>query len=463
MTDDQAAAPKRTAMQVALDAERAAQKALGEAENLAALLADGDTAADMGAARSPLAVEVGELREGVESVRGNLAHLADQVSKMPDAPAALRELVKDFSAVRGLIPGNLLAGQGGALATQQQVAEAVDSVLAIDKRLRDVEEWQAAELDEDNAGSGDAMAERLAEVEAQLRELRAHPSTHVTGRPAAPHVLGLIAQLQKRVFEIGKGREFRAENQRGDTTQRYSFRGVDDAQDAIGSAQREIGLIGPAVTVVDKTVSTVEVNKGSYTQVWTTVSVTCRYTFQSPVDGSEWSTEGCGMGRDLGDKAESKALAGAFKYALFHGLNIPVRGVFIDAETADPRIERDHEQGGRTYGSGQSPIEQAAGEAFEQAMRNPTPETIARSTELNAQAQQVHDNRTPEQLTVDALAAIRRAGTLGDAVKVWNYAAQAGCLSMFVENAQLGQHMLAAIRLLPGGNAVQLPGMEHFR
>jgi hypothetical protein len=443
-------------MQVALDAERMAQQALAGGSGGDVLPASVLTeyAKDV----SALHTRVGEfedwragflgadgpkgvskIAEDIDTLRGNLAHITEQLAAMPDCAAGDSQLK----------PQRLF-----------------DATLAVDKRVRDLEEWQAAQLDEDQIGGVDALAERLAEVEAELRLLRAHPSTQVTGRPAAPHVLGLIAELQKRVYAIGKGREFKSENQRGDTTQRYNFRGIDDAQDAIGIAQREIGLIGPAVTVIDKTVSTTEVNKGSYTQVWTTVSVTCRYTFQSPVDGSEWSTEGCGMGRDPGDKAESKALAGAFKYALFHGLNITVRGVFTDAETEDPRIEREHEQSdGRTYGHGRPPnrhgSDAEAEAAFERALHNPTPENVQQS--IAAQQAASADTRSPEQLSADAYAAIKRVGGVAEAAKVWNYAAAAGCLSMFVEGAQLGQHMLAAIRMLPGGNALQLPGMEHFQ
>jgi hypothetical protein len=440
MTDQQdQPQTKRPAMQVALDAEKLARQAMSEVENIGALAA---AAAESGGGQDSAGIKY-----------------------------ALTEHAKDIGKVVGLIPGNLWAGGGGALATQQQVAE-------VREQVENIEKWQLAELEGAQDG-GSTMVAGLVEMVAELREeldqLRGRLAHKADGggaavhSPGAPHVLGLIAQLQKRVAEIGKGREFKAENGRGAVTQQYDFRGVEDAQNAIGSAQREIGLIGPAVTVIEKTISTSEVSKGSYTQVWTTVSVTTRYTFQSPVDGSEWSTEGCGMGRDLGDKAESKALAGAFKYALFHGLNIPVKGVFVDAETEDPRIERQQSQDtGRTYGHGHAApdphgSDAEAEAAFERALQEPTPGNVQASLAAqHAAPAERPDTRSPEELARDALAAGRKAANADDAGKVWQYAHQRGVLSMHVEGLQLGQHLLAALRLLPGGAALRLAGMEHY-
>lgn len=499
MTDQQdQPQTKRPAMQVALDAERVAAANGRQLAELAGEVAN----------ISALAVEAAESGGGAQEFAG--------------IKSALSGIVKDLGKVVGLIPGNLWVGKGGALATQQQVAEVrdqvaekaqqtVDAVLAMDSRLRGFEEWQASvrpysdHLRDMRATIGELAAWReslgghlpseqadqilyqlerrtgdaLSELREQVGQLR-HG-----GGSSAPHVLGLIAQLQKLVHEISKGREFKAENSRGAVTQQYSFRGIDEAQNAIGSAQREIGLIGPKVTIIDKTVNVTEVDKGSYTQVWTTVSVTARYTFQSPVDGSEWSTEGCGMGRDLGDKAESKALAGAFKYALFHGLNIPVKGVFVDAETEDPRIERQQSQDtGRTYGHGQPAAEVGdftGRDLYDRygpgkddpstwktpalAEQDPSPANAQASLAAQQAAPAKRpDTRTADELARDALAAVRRAANANEAAEVWNWVYQKQMLTVGVDGVPVGQHMLAAIRLLPGGDqAEQLPGWGQFR
>jgi hypothetical protein len=490
MTDTAEAAPKRTAMQVALDAER--------------------VAAANGRQLTELGTEVANISALVEAA----AESGTDVAGVANIKYALTEIVKDIGKVVGLIPGDLWAGKGGALATQQQVAEvrkALDELHhdstsfadagSVDTTLNELREqvgelidWRAGFLGADGPKGVLKVAERaqraIAAVSAMDERLR-DVEQATTGTPIAgtvltaspPHVLGLIAQLQKLVYEISKGREFKAENGRGVVTQQYSFRGIDEAQNAIGSAQREIGLIGPKVTIVEKSVSVAEVNKGTYTQVWTTVSVTARYTFQSPVDGSEWSTEGCGMGRDMGDKAESKALAGAFKYALFHGLNIPVRGVFVDAETEDPRIEREHGQSqdaGRTYGHGQPSEEDRTREAWRQAAGETTGPVdqdgrdgfdggdlsrrhVEQAAQQAAPPAAKEDNRTADELARDALAAVRRAANANEAASVWNWIYQKQMLMVRIDGVPVGQHMLAAIRLLPGGDQAELPGWGQFR
>lgn len=429
---------KRTAMQVALDAETGVTELRGELDNISALAA----AATEGGGAAGTAVLDG-LRT---TVGGHATTLAELAKDVVDTRSAVQKLIN-------LTPGNLWAGKGGALATQEQVA-------AVRDRLEGCEAgFEAVDVD---------VLRRLAMLEDAL-------SSGIISLPQpaspAPHVLGLIAQLQKLVYEIGKGREFKAENQRGAVTQQYSFRGIDEAQNAIGSAQREIGLIGPKVTIIEKSVSVTSVDKGSYTQLWTTVSVTARYTFQSPVDGSEWSTEGCGMGRDMGDKAESKALAGAFKYALFHGLNIPVKGVFVDAETEDPRIEREREQpqdAGRTYGSGQPDAgppaewvaaaerqERQAGEAFERGTQNPLPGEVPPAGSAAA----IDDGRGPEELAIAALAAARRAADLAGVNKVVAYAQERGIMDVHVDGGDktsmpLRNHLMAIARIAPRGEPV---------
>jgi uncharacterized protein YoxC len=405
--------------------------------------------------------------KGVSKIAEQTAELRDQVVTQGDALRNLAQRVSELS---------------------QDVAGADRAWQGLADRVSELVEWRQAELDPDNLGTLDSLLAQVADLRMQVEQVRMRDqpaSRSVAGTTlttSAPHVLGLIAQLQKRVAEIGKGREFKAENNRGTVTQQYDFRGIEDAQNAIGSVQREIGLIGPAVTVLEKVITTAEVNKGSYTQVMTTVSVTNRYTFQSPVDGSTWSTEGCGMGRDAGDKAESKALAGAFKYALFHGLNIPVKGVSIDAETDDPRIERENVQreqrgyaqdrvdrdAGRTYGSGEPQRVQAPQDWVQDDGRKPDPRPDERAvqqqpTPMPAGTLPPKDPRSPEELARDAITAVRRASSAVEAAKMWNWVYQQQCLTVPVDGVPVGQHMLAAIRLLPGGDRVELPGWGQFR
>lgn len=504
--------PKRVAMQVALAAEQGVAMLDGRLRELEDSLTGGtlpneqadvilhllerrtgDTLADLRKQIAELRETIGEMqdwRAGFLAADGPAGVVAidDRVHKIEQWQ---RDVHNTVQKIVDLVPGNLWAGKGGALATQQQIIEAIDTTLVVDGRLREVEQWQQAELEgaQDTSGVVGGLVEMVAELNEEVQQLRgrlAHmPIASGAVEPTrGPHVLSLVLELQKRVAEIGKGREFRAENARGVVTQQYSFRGVDDAQNAIGTAQREIGLIGPAVTILDKTVRVDTVPKGNYTEVWTTVSVTARYTFQSPVDGSTWSTEGCGMGRDKGDKAENKAETAAYKVAMFHGLNIPVNGAFVDIEAEDPQIQQEmatagqREQrgyaqdrdAGRTYGHGHPP----AGWREDDGRDRPRdadqldtlpvdpPGDVESAAAGVRRANPPADNRSPEQLAADALRAVRSAADADQAARVWLYAQQRGVLSMHVEGAQLGTHMMAAIRMLPNGAAMRLTGMEHY-
>ena len=148
---------------------------------------------------------------------------------------------------------------------------------------------------------------------------------------AGPHVLGLVLAVMRRVAEIGKTRDGKATDSAS-----YKFRGIDDAMNAVGIAMREVGVVMRTEVVSQeydtRAVDKVWNGKPNGTTLWTTCIARMRYIFVSPVDGSEHVLEGIGQGRDAGDKAASKALSGAMKYALFQGLCIPVTGVNVDAE-----------------------------------------------------------------------------------------------------------------------------------
>lgn len=181
----------------------------------------------------------------------------------------------------------------------------------------------------------DQLEQRLEEaggVKADAVELAVRP-----GLGAARKVL----EVMRLVDEIGKDR--RADlGQGGD----YNFRGVDDAMNAVGAAIRKVGLI-MSQTVVSSEHSEYFIDKTNRDgqvwgkQQWTTTRVVMRYVFIDPDDGSEHVLEGYGVGKDVGDKDGSKAMAAAMKYALFQGLCIPVKGMNIDPETDHPDSGRD--------------------------------------------------------------------------------------------------------------------------
>jgi len=336
------------------------------------------------------------------------------------------------------------------------------------------------------------LVNKVISIEAQLRELRAHPQVvplaiaQPSTQQGVPAILGQMLALQRMVASIGKDRTATIEGKGKTSGHSYQFRGIDDAMDAVGYACREIGIIGPRSEIIETEWVTDRVprfynGKQEGETVWTTCRLKMRYIFVSPIDGSEFPVEGVGTGRDNGDKDGSKASSAAMKYALFQGLCIPVRGVNVDPESEHPQVDYPAQDYGRTYGNGQPPAEQwqpspqdyaaaqqQADQAFEQAVQNPTPANVQQSLAAQQaapaeQPQREPDNRTPEELARDAIAAVRRAANAHEAAGVWNWIYQKQLLRVPVDGVPVGQHMLAAIRLLPGGAQIDLPGWGQFR
>ena len=287
--------------------------------------------------------------------------LAKRVDVLEETLAGIHRLVtsKYDNDAAVVMEGAVKQAQQDAIAAgsatsnlAQRLGNEVKALQPLFARVHQLEEWQAAILDEDEAdGEGrveDMVRTALGKVTADRGSIQYHPA--VAGQRQAAHVLGLIVALKKHVGAIGKER--RASHSGG----QYDFRGVDDAMDAVGNACNVIGIVPPRATVVSERSTTHELGG----RIWTTVHCVMRYTFQSPVDGSEWSTEGIGEGRDLADKATTKAMAAALKYALFHGLCIPIQGMNVDAETEHPVVDsRPADQGSHEYRQWENQQEQA--------------------------------------------------------------------------------------------------------
>lgn len=170
----------------------------------------------------------------------------------------------------------------------------------------------------------------------------------VAEQRAVPKVYGKVADLMSMIDKIGKDRDFKAEGRGSNGKIEYSFRGIDDAMDAVGAALRATRLIlRSEVLKAESTVHEVPrmwQGKQEGITLWATTRLTMRYTFIDPEDGSEHYVEGYGVGKDNGDKDGSKSSAAAMKYALFQGLCIPVKGMNIDPEEDHPTGEPTAEQ-----------------------------------------------------------------------------------------------------------------------
>lgn len=223
-----------------------------------------------------------------------------------------------------------------------------------------------------------------------------------------PKVYGKVADLMAMVEKIGKDRDFKAEGRGSNGKIEYSFRGIDDAMDAVGAALRANRLIlRSEVLKAESTVHEVPrmwQGKQEGITLWATTRLTMRYTFIDPEDGSEHYVEGYGVGKDNGDKDGSKSSAAAMKYALFQGLCIPVKGMNIDPEEEHPTGEPTAQQR-QARAEADTPDEQAPPPDDTPA---PDPEhALRRATGALAAARDPQKTKTQADLTAILMQASR--------------------------------------------------------
>lgn len=159
------------------------------------------------------------------------------------------------------------------------------------------------------------------------------------------------------------------------TQQNYSFRSVDDVMSHCGPVFMRHG-VSVTSCVREHHVTLGERKKGSDVQAVYHATVLMAVTFWAK-DGSSLENVAAGEGLDYaGDKATNKAMAAAYKYAMFFGLCIPVDARAID-DSDRPRTKRGAapaENGNGRNGHDVAPESQALS-----AIRNaPDEKTLAR-------------------------------------------------------------------------------------
>lgn len=112
--------------------------------------------------------------------------------------------------------------------------------------------------------------------------------------------------------------------------QRFNFRTVDDTVATVNAAMVKHGVT-MIPEVISCTPTVITDDKGRNV---TTVNAMVAYTFFAE-DGSSVQAVMAGEGRDLGDKATSKAMSMALKYALFQVFLIPTGDPDPDGEVVE--------------------------------------------------------------------------------------------------------------------------------
>lgn len=132
--------------------------------------------------------------------------------------------------------------------------------------------------------------------------------------PAVPHVLAAMHEISGELAKVGIGKDsFNKE-------QRFRFRGIDAVMNALAPLLVKHNLlILPHFR--DRGLET-RITKAGGTMF--NVTVTGDFEFCSVLDGSTRMITTIGEGQDTADKATNKAMAIAYKYAVFQGFCIPL-------------------------------------------------------------------------------------------------------------------------------------------
>lgn len=145
-----------------------------------------------------------------------------------------------------------------------------------------------------------------------------------------PAILAAIWKVMKQVTYVPKAGQYD-----GGKSGSYKFRKFEDTAAALGDAFRAHGVFVQS-EVVSRVVAEPDkkpYSSGSGYTAWSQVFLTVKYRFTSLEDGSVLEASAAGEGKDSSDKASSKAMTMAMKYAL-------TQAFMIATEDPDPDSER---------------------------------------------------------------------------------------------------------------------------
>lgn len=338
----------------------------------------------------------------VDPVVGTVQTLEQEVGSLNRAVGTLTERMAEVDARPQATEG----GEDGFTARWNEVARQVDRVLA--EQREDIQR---------NLG---ALTERLDGISRHISHEGLPVLPGVT--TAAPRVYGAMVEVMRLVREVGKNGTGPRE------AGSYGYRKLDDAVDAVGAALRQVGLLLVPVEVVAHEIHQTVVPAGEGSRTWTTATVTMRWRYIHPDDGSTQDVVMAGEGRDMGDKATGKANSNAWKNALVQSLNIPVQGM--------PEVEDEHP----VIGAGQGPAE-------------------AQSAPQQPQAGQLTKDEAARR-TVQALnnlGAVPPAERRAKLDAIAGYAQAQGLTDLVVDGVKVSQVIITTLATLPAAQAFSAP------
>jgi hypothetical protein len=335
MGDDDATKPL-TAMQVAREAASAVaatQETLTVQERtMQEIRSELESLRTMGAGTAELDGVLARLEEA-EKRLASQAGSVDYGPAVADLSRKVTAFVEEFDGKLQSLQGEKLNEQDGVLG--QVVEDVAGQANKLSAEFREL----STQLDQVNSRIDTVASNMQAQHDASIHTLKqrvGHLSAMTTENFSVPGVYGKMLELMRAVGPIGKDQEVKPRD--GQKGPRYNFRGIDTVMDAVGAAQRDVGILIVPGEVKRYDVERMSVTgKDGYTTVWTSVNLVAQYVFIDPSDGSVLPFEIAGEGRDNGDKATSKAESMALKYGLLQALMIPVTGM-AEADDEHPEI-----------------------------------------------------------------------------------------------------------------------------
>lgn len=372
-----------------------------------------------------LAGDVDTLKQGgtvntekISALDVDLSALADAFNGLAgrvDAlqPDALEKLREDISSTLAELRANTVEVVSGDVAKLNREQDELD---------KDVQH-----LREEQGSYGRALDALLGRVQAVENRAIGVTGEVVTLEDSTPRgALRKFLALMNAVDSLGKDKT--ADVKMGG----YAFRSIDAAMDAVGHGMRSVGLIMRSEVTSHSETKTVIGER-----VWTSVVARMRYVFVDPGDGSEHAIEMVGEGRDMGDKATSKAVSMALKYGLLQSLCIPFNAPESDGETTPP-IERPAQQQ-----QAQRPAQQ------QQAAPEPPDDTPSRE-ELQAS---VEDEQNAQALravqAIDALGQLFPHDQPTRLQAIEKRCRELNIGSVVIRGSTVAQHVLGARATLP--------------
>ena len=178
--------------------------------------------------------------------------------------------------------------------------------------------------------------------------------------PELPMIYGCMESCMKEIGSITKSSQMNMQSKGGNL--KYAYRSIDAVYNALQPA-----MIKAGITVVPKVIDYQRIPKNTQSgEYQNTVIVNMSFRWTA-ADGSYVETVVVNEGQDAGDKAFSKAMANAFKYAVFMTFVIPTE----EMDMADPDHYRPEVENERIADEKKAPLKDRVAKAAKVTVQTP--------------------------------------------------------------------------------------------